>query len=566
MIQDVTLTFFSAHISSEADAKSIKHQLAKKLSCNVSYINGFVLKKKSLDARHGKIKIHMQYTVYTGEDNPPKEEEIVYQLCDPQKKVVIVGSGPGGLFAALKLLEHGITPIVLERGKSTRERKIDIAHISRNHTVNENSNYCFGEGGAGTFSDGKLFTRSVKRGNPQRIRSIFYYFGKEFFGDDRSVITAAHPHIGTNKLSGIINAMTAKIRSCGGAVLFNCRCNDFIFEEISEGCTKKIRVKGVKAVDTITGEEKTFTGDCVVLATGHSAGDIYELLQKYIPSALEEKTFAAGVRIEHPRSVIDGIQYHGAEKKSRLPAAEYRLTTQVEGRGVYSFCMCPGGLVVPSSSGEEGLVVNGMSPSSRGGNWSNAAIVTEILPEDFESIISDLEKKIQAWEESPVDFEKIKLRNSGVAGSRGLYLRTLLEVLAKLNGDGQRAPAQRVVDFLAGRKSETLPKTTYAPGLISSRLDLWLPQHITVRLKQALVDFEKKMKGFIMPEAVLIAPETRTSTPLRICRDKESFQCIYAENLYPVGEGAGYAGGIVSSAMDGEAAAEAIIKKYFSKN
>lgn len=556
MIAEATVTLLNAQEAEKPSDKLIRSQLAKKLGCGERDINGFILKKKSLDARHGTVKFHLRYQVFTGTD---RIEDLAspspcYQPCPSEApRIVVVGSGPAGLFASLKLIEAGIMPILLERGNPAPQRKRDIAAISTRQQVNPDSNYCFGEGGAGTFSDGKLYTRSNKRGNLPRILQIFHQFGA-----GPQVLTDAHPHIGTDRLPTVIQAMTAKIRECGGQVHFGCRCTKLLFSQAGG------RVVGIQAQDNEAGQRQ-FLGDAVILATGHSATDVYQMLSRQIPAALENKTFAAGVRVEHPREIIDNIQFHGAQKKSRLGAAEYRLVTQVQQRGVYSFCMCPGGLVVPSASCQEGLVVNGMSPSSRGGRWSNAAIVVEIRPEDFELVISQLEEKLR---ETGINLAE-KLAACGLdpdetppassSGSRGLYLRTLLEILTKAHGNGQQAPAQLLEDFLEGRDSQRLPRSTYTPGLVPSRLDQWMPASIRQRLQVAFGDFNKKMRGFVCPQAVLIASETRTSTPTRILRDPQTLECVAAAGLYPAGEGAGYSGGIVSSAMDGEAVAEAII-------
>lgn len=558
MIREATITLFNAKDAENPPDKLIRGQLAKKLGCEEREINGFVLKKKSLDARHGKVKFHLRYQVFTGTDRVEDLASPIpcYQPCPPDAPhVVVVGSGPAGLFASLRLIEAGILPILLERGNPAPQRKRDIAAISTRQQVKPDSNYCFGEGGAGTFSDGKLYTRSNKRGNLPRILQIFHQFGAE-----PQVLTDAHPHIGTNKLPTVIQAMTAKIRECGGQVHFGCRCTDLLFSPQGN------RVVGVQALDNEAGQRQ-FLGDAVILATGHSATDVYQMLSRQIPAALEDKTFAVGVRAEHPREVIDNIQFHGAQKKTPLGAAEYRLVTQVQQRGVYSFCMCPGGLVVPSASCQEGLVVNGMSPSSRGGRWSNAAIVVEIQPEDFELLISQLEKKLKETDINLAEslaacgLDSDGNSSSHSSGSRGLYLRTLLEILTKAHGNGQQAPAQLLTDFLEGRDTQQLPRSTYTPGLVSSRLDLWLPPYIAQRLQTAFMDFNKKMRGFVCPQAILIASETRTSTPTRILRDPQTLECVAAAGLYPAGEGAGYAGGIVSSAMDGEAVATAIINR-----
>lgn len=554
MIKEITITLLNPADAENPNEKLVRKQLAAKLDCREKDIHSFVLVKKSLDARHGKVKFHLRYQVFTGGDRPESaaSQKLEYLPCpENAPQVVIVGSGPAGLFAALKLIQAGIRPIVLERGNPAGQRKRDIAAISTRHEVNPDSNYCFGEGGAGTFSDGKLYTRSNKRGNIQGILQIFHYFGA-----DSQILTDAHPHIGTDKLPSVIQAMTQKIVECGGEVHFGCRCTELLLEKTGKNpCV--VGVKAVSVAEESTTQEQVFSGDAVILATGHSATDVYQLLGSQLPAALEDKTFAMGLRVEHPREIIDNIQFHGAQKKSQLGAAEYRLVTQVQERGVYSFCMCPGGLVVPSASCQEGLVVNGMSPSSRGGKWSNAAIVVEIRPQDFELVIAQLEEKFSEYNIT-VDAKLASSKNA----NPGLYLRTLLEILTKTQGRGQQAPAQLLVDFLAEKPSQELPRSSYSPGLVTSRLDSWLPDFIKERLQQAFRDFNRKMAGFVCKEALLIAAETRTSTPIRILRNPETLECVAAANLYPAGEGSGYSGGIVSSAMDGEAVAAAIIKKF----
>lgn len=481
--------------------------------------------KKSIDARHGQLKLHLRYKVFIGEKAGAEAADSADQLpvwkkADGKKSVIIVGSGPAGLFGALTLLEHGVKPVIIERGSETSQRKQDIAKISTKGDVNPDSNYCFGEGGAGTFSDGKLYTRSNKRGNINRALLIFNHFGA-----DKKILTDAHPHIGTNRLPQVINNMRAKIIELGGEFHFDTRMTDLILDGN--------KVKGVSTENTKTGEKSDFYADAVLLATGHSASDIYEIIAKKAPSALEAKTFAVGVRVEHPRILIDAIQYHG-KLDSNLGAAEYRVTTQVEERGLYSFCMCPGGFVVPSASAPGEIVVNGMSAAERNSKWSNAAIVTEIRPEDIpQGFVKEAEKK-------------------GCRALAGLYFRADLEKLTYKNGKGQAAPAQRLSDFLDNKLSEDLPPSSYTAGLVSSNLNKWLPSFISRRLAQGFRQINKNMKGFICPDALMIAVETRTSTPVRILRDKESFECTGLKNLYPCGEGSGYSGGIVSSAMDGE--------------
>ena len=485
-----------------------------------------VFLKKSIDARHGQIKFHLRYAVYIGEKPESSKTFLpVWKKTDGKKSVIIVGSGPAGLFGALKLLEYGIKPIIIERGTDTVQRRKDIALISTQDNVNSESNYCFGEGGAGTFSDGKLYTRSNKRGDISNILRIF-----NIFGADDKILTDAHPHIGTDRLPKIINAMRNKIIELGGEVHFNCKCTDFIIDEQNNQKT----IRGIK-----TSDGQSITADAVLLGTGHSASDIYFLLARVCPLSLEAKTFAAGVRVEHPRTLIDSIQYHG-QKKENLGAAEYRVTTQVDERGVYSFCMCPGGFIVPSASGPDEIVVNGMSAAARNSKWSNAAIVVEIRPEDI-----------------PAKFQN-EAEELGCPAIAGLLFRTEIEQNAKKNGNGQAAPAQLLQDFIADRKSENLPATSYTPGIVSSNLNNWLPEHISKRLSKGFTQINQNMKGFICPEALLIAAETRTSTPVRITRDKDTMECIAVKKLYPAGEGSGYAGGIVSSAMDGENAAKKI--------
>ena len=492
--------------------------------------------KRSVDARHAQVKIHLRYDVYIDEQPPSRKSSLpVWKKADGKHTVVIIGSGPAGLFGALKFLEYGIKPVIIERGPDTVQRRKDIALISTKDFVNSESNYCFGEGGAGTFSDGKLYTRSNKRGDISSILRIFHEFGA-----DEKILTDAHPHIGTDRLPKIINAMRDKIIELGGEVHFNTKCTDFIVENG--------RVKGVVCTSCgpSTGSRTTnFACDSVLLATGHSATDIYMLLARTAPQTLEAKTFAMGVRVEHPRAVIDQLQYHGKQNQKgaeNLGAAEYRVTTQVEGRGVYSFCMCPGGFVVPSASGPDEIVVNGMSAAARNSKWSNAAIVVEIRPEDIPQEYVEAAKK------------------AGTAALAGLLFRTKIEQDAKANGNGQAAPAQLVVDFLAERQSEqdALPSSSYTPGIVSSALHKWLPPLISKKLAQGIKQIDQSMKGFICPLALMIAPETRTSTPVRILRNKETFECTGIKGLYPAGEGSGYAGGIVSSAMDGENAARAI--------
>ncbi len=528
MIKEITITLKP---EDEKNTGLHKNLIKKELQKNHIKAEAFesLFVKKSIDARHGQLKLHLRYKVYIGEKPETAGEwKPAWKSCagaGPDRTVVIVGAGPAGLFGALKLLESGIKPVIIERGTQTSQRRKDIALISTRGQVNGDSNYCFGEGGAGTFSDGKLYTRSNKRGDIGSILRIFNYFGA-----DQKILTDAHPHIGTDRLPQVINAMRDKIIELGGEFHFNERVTALVTES-KDG---KLCVKGVETENTESGDKRCFYGKAVLLATGHSATDIYKMLAKLAPQALEAKTFAVGVRVEHPRSLIDSIQYHGRGSESGLGAAEYRVTTQVDERGVYSFCMCPGGFVVPSSSGPDEIVVNGMSAAARNSKWSNAAIVVEVRPGDF-----------------PPSFIEQAVKD-GCPDLAGLYFRQEIERLAFENGKGQAAPAQRLTDFLAGRKSADLPPSSYTPGLVSSELGSWLPSHISSRLKKGFKQIDQSMHGFISDEALMIAPETRTSTPVRILRDKESCECTAISGLYPAGEGSGYSGGIVSSAMDGE--------------
>ena len=535
MIKEITIT---VKPEEEKNLKLHKSLALKEIKKNGESIPSgevvLVFVKKSIDARHGQLKLHLRYKVYIGETPDEATQKGQNQLpewktASGNKSVIIIGAGPAGLFGALTLLEKGIKPVIIERGKMTPERKKDIALISTKGLVNSDSNYCFGEGGAGTFSDGKLYTRSNKRGNIDRILQIFAYFGA-----DKKILTDAHPHIGTNKLPQVINNMRNKIIELGGEFYFNTRATELLGSNAS--------VTGVRTINVHTNEEKIFTADAVVLATGHSASDIYHMVAKMNPASLEAKTFAVGVRVEHPRVLIDAIQYHGMPKRE-LGAAEYRVTAQVEERGVYSFCMCPGGFVVPSSSGPDEIVVNGMSAAERNSKWSNAAIVVETRPEDI-----------------PAEYIA-QAKTDGCTALAGLYFRTALEKAAKDNGQGQAAPAQRLTDFLDNKKSKDLPVSSFTAGLVCSNLNSWIPPQITTRLAQGFKIINKNMKGFICEDALMIAIETRTSTPVRILRDKETCECCGIKNLYPAGEGSGYSGGIVSSAMDGENICQKIINR-----
>ena len=470
MIKDISITITPDKAENKGLINSLIHKELKKQRISFTQDNmTAVFQKKSIDARHGTVKLHLKYKCYIGE-KPGADLDALpeWKHASGDKQVVIIGAGPAGLFGALQLLEAGIRPVIVERGAETSQRKKDIALISTKHSVNEDSNYCFGEGGAGTFSDGKLYTRSNKRGNISKILKIFVLFGA-----DPKILPDAHPHIGTDRLPKVINAMKDKIRELGGEIYFNTRLVDFILAPTSPAA-----LTAVKCQNTATGEITTLKGDAFLLATGHSATDVYTLLARTAPAALEAKTFAVGVRVEHPRILIDAIQYHG-KVSDELGAAEYRVTAQVDGRGVYSFCLCPGGFVVPSSSGPNEIVVNGMSAAARNSKWSNAAIVVETRPEDI-----------------PLQFQK-QADASGCPQIAVLLYRTYLEKLAQENGDNQAAPAQRLKDFLDNKKSIDLPPSSYTAGLVSSNLNNWLPKPIASRLAQGFKEINKTFHVFI---------------------------------------------------------------------
>lgn len=477
--------------------------------------------RRSVDARKRLPVVNLMVRVYAAGETPQAvyTTEVHYDNVANKPEVVVVGAGPAGLFASLRLIELGFRPILLERGKEVSERKKDIAQINRNVRLDPESNYCFGEGGAGTFSDGKLFTRSKKRGNTQRILEIFHRHGAQ-----DTILYEAHPHIGTDRLPSVIKAMRNTIINCGGEVLFGKKVNGLIIEN---GTAVGVNVEG--------GE--SYRGLAVILATGHSARDIYHMLH-HQNILLEAKGFAMGVRVEHPQALINEIQYHSRRPDPCLPSASYALVAQSNGRGVYSFCMCPGGHIVPAATGENELVVNGMSSSLRNSPFANSGIAVELHPEDFS----------QYADAGPLC---------------GLLYQQQLEHDAFIQGGGtQTAPAQRLADFVFGRHSSTLPKTSYLPGLCSSHLHEWMPALIADRLRDGFRQFDQKMRGFLTNEAIVVGVESRTSSPVRIPRDSDTLQHLTLPGLYPCGEGAGYAGGITSSAMDGERAAEAFAQHF----
>lgn len=514
--------------------EAIKAYLAKEKGLDIRTINAVRVLKKSIDARQRTIYVNLKVRAYVNEYPQDEQyEHTEYQNVEGRPQVVVVGEGPAGLFAALKLIELGLRPVIIERGKNVHYRKRDMALITKNQKVDPESNYCFGEGGAGAFSDGKLYTRSKKRGNVNKILNVFCQHGAQ-----TSILYEAHPHIGTDKLPRVIENMRDTVIKCGGEVHFETKMTSLLI--------KGDTVEGVEAVRS-TGEQLTIKGP-VILATGHSARDVY----RYLANAkveIEPKGIAVGVRLEHPAALIDQIQYHNRNGKGKyLPTAEYSMVTQVDGRGVYSFCMCPGGFVIPAATGPEQIVTNGMSPANRGTKWSNSGMVVEIRPED---VSGEGECKVDGVNDTTATAETA---NSDLAVMR---FQEALERMTWIQGNRrQTAPAQRMTDFVNNRLSYDLPKSSYAPGLISSPLHFWMPQFISKRLQEAFKVFGKHHHGFLTNEAVLIASETRTSSPVRVLRNSDNLMHVRVRGLFPCGEGAGYAGGIVSAGIDGERCAE----------
>lgn len=550
MIQEYQIRILPEQAASE---EGIKRYLAKEKGLDVRTLNQVRVLKRSIDARQRTIFVNLKVRAYINEF--PQDDQYVhteYPDVSSRPRVIVVGEGPGGLFASLRLIEQGYRPIVLERGKDVRERKKDLSNITKTQKVDGESNYCFGEGGAGAYSDGKLYTRSKKRGSVDKILNVFCQHGA-----NTNILADAHPHIGTDKLPRVIENMRNTIIKCGGEVHFQTKMIRLILE--SEGkltapdAAAGDRVIGVEAVNLATGAEETYRGP-VILATGHSARDVY----RYLASAkidIEAKGIAVGVRLEHPSQLIDQIQYHNKSGRGKyLPAAEYSFVTQVDGRGVYSFCMCPGGFVIPAATGPEQLVVNGMSPSNRGTAWSNSGMVVETHPEDVAQFVKEHQSVIEQQE------MKAQENASGFAPHDSLQMMYFQEIVEKQcwqqGNMKQTAPAQRMADFVNNRLSYDLPKSSYAPGLISSPLHFWMPSFVSKRLQEGFKTFGKNAHGFLTNEATLIAMETRTSSPVRIVRDRETLQHVRIQGLFPCGEGAGYAGGIVSAGVDGERCAE----------
>ena len=533
-----------------AQENLLRRRIADEQGIDERTIYGVRILRRSIDARQRQIWVNLMVRVYVNEQ--PQDD--AYQRTDypnveGRPQVIVVGAGPGGLFAALRLIELGLRPVVLERGKNVHERKKDLANITKTQKVDAESNYCFGEGGAGAYSDGKLYTRSKKRGNIEKILNVFCQHGAS-----TSILADAHPHIGTDKLPKVIEAMRNTILRCGGEVHFQTKMTRLIFRGVRSGeCGVRLPISGEELI--VIGVEaedishsslltphssKEFFGP-VILATGHSARDVYRYLAE-AKIEIEAKGIAVGVRLEHPSQLIDQIQYHSKQGRGRwLPAAEYSMVTQVDGRGVYSFCMCPGGFVIPAATDKEQIVVNGMSPASRGTQWSNSGMVVEVRPEDL-------------------DDNQYPIANNPL---RVMQFQEELERMCWQQGNmRQTAPAQRMADFVNGRLSYDLPKSSYAPGLISSPLHFWLPKMITKRLQEGFKTFGRQAHGFLSNEAVMIAVETRTSSPIRIVRDKDTLQHVRIQGLFPCGEGAGYAGGIVSAGVDGERCAESVAACY----
>ena len=529
-----------------AQEDRLKRWLADEQGIDERTIYGVRILKRSIDARQRQIFVNLKVRVYVNEQ--PHDDEYVrteYQNVEGRPQVIVVGAGPGGLFAALRLIELGLRPIVLERGKDVHERKKDLANISKTQKVDAESNYCFGEGGAGAYSDGKLYTRSKKRGNTDKILNVFCQHGAS-----TAILADAHPHIGTDRLPKVIEAMRNTIIRCGGEVHFQTKMTQLL-------------INGDKVVGCIA--DKEYLGP-VILATGHSARDVYRYLAE-AKVEIEAKGIAVGVRLEHPSQLIDQIQYHSKQGRGRwLPAAEYSMVTQVDGRGVYSFCMCPGGFVIPAATDREQIVVNGMSPASRGTQWSNSGMVVEVRPEDLFTVDGlQFTDEYSAAKEGLADKSTVNSKPSTVNPLIVMQFQEELEKMCWQQGNmKQTAPAQRMADFVNNKLSYDLPKSSYAPGLISSPLHFWLPKMISKRLQEGFKTFGRQAHGFLTNEATLIAVETRTSSPVRILRDRDTLQHIRIQGLFPCGEGAGYAGGIVSAGVDGERCAEAAAQYIMS--
>jgi uncharacterized FAD-dependent dehydrogenase len=500
--------------------EDLKKALAQQLGTSIHQLSEFKIVKRSIDARARQIKFQLRIAYFLKGETVAWDElklKSYQKVSDESPKIIVVGSGPAGLFAALKLLEHGLKPILIERGKDVRARRRDLAKINKELIVNSESNYCFGEGGAGTYSDGKLYTRS---GNKKTIKRILETFVEH--GASQDILVDAHPHIGTNKLPNIITKMREKIIECGGEIHFETKLTDFIIE-------------GNQLLGIQVNESEEIYAKACILATGHSARDIFYLLHdKNIK--LEFKTFAMGVRVEHPQALIDEIQYKQKDRGEYLPPSAYSLVEQVDNKGVYSFCMCPGGIVAPCATANGEVVTNGWSPSKRNNPYANSGIVVTVDDEEL------------------VDYQEF-------GPLRGLKFQEDIEKRCwELAGKTQNVPAQRLQDFIAKLKSDSIPKNSYQPGTTSVEMDAIFPKAMTKRLRKGFIKFTQKMKGFDHPDAVILAPESRTSSPVRIPRNEETLEHPELGGLYPCGEGAGYAGGIVSAAIDGERCADTVYK------
>ncbi len=547
MIEEYQIRILPEQAASE---EGIKRYLSKEKGIDVRTLNQVRVLKRSIDARQRTIYVNLKVRAYINEF--AQDDQYIhteYPDVSSRPRVVVVGEGPGGLFASLRLIELGYRPVVFERGKDVRERKKDLSNITKTQKVDAESNYCFGEGGAGAYSDGKLYTRSKKRGSVDKILNVFCQHGA-----NTNILADAHPHIGTDKLPRVIENMRNTILQCGGEVHFQTKMTSFIIDGD--------KVIGVEAVNLQTGAEETYRGP-VILATGHSARDVY----RYLAASrieIEAKGIAVGVRLEHPAHLIDQIQYHNKNGRGKyLPAAEYSFVTQVDGRGVYSFCMCPGGFVIPAATGPQQLVVNGMSPSNRGTAWSNSGMVVETHPEDVASFVQEHQAILQSDASLSSSSEEEVL--SPDSPLTMMHFQQIVEKQCWQQGNmKQTAPAQRMADFVNNRLSYDLPKSSYAPGLISSPLHFWMPSFVSKRLQEGFKTFGKNAHGFLTNEATLIAMETRTSSPVRILRDRDTLQHVRLQGLFPCGEGAGYAGGIVSAGVDGERCAE-MCAEYLKK-
>lgn len=547
MIEEYQIRILPEQAASE---EGIKRYLSKEKGIDVRTLNQVRVLKRSIDARQRTIYVNLKVRAYINEF--AQDDQYIhteYSDVSSRPRVVVVGEGPGGLFASLRLIELGYRPVVLERGKDVRERKKDLSNITKTQKVDAESNYCFGEGGAGAYSDGKLYTRSKKRGSVDKILNVFCQHGA-----NTNILADAHPHIGTDKLPRVIENMRNTILQCGGEVHFQTKMTSFIIDGD--------KVIGVEAVNLQTGAEETYRGP-VILATGHSARDVY----RYLAASrieIEAKGIAVGARLEHPAHLIDQIQYHNKNGRGKyLPAAEYSFVTQVDGRGVYSFCMCPGGFVIPAATGPQQLVVNGMSPSNRGTAWSNSGMVVETHPEDVASFVQEHQAILQSDASLSSSVEEEVL--SPDSPLTMMHFQQIVEKQCWQQGNmKQTAPAQRMADFVNNRLSYDLPKSSYAPGLISSPLHFWMPSFVSKRLQEGFKTFGKNAHGFLTNEATLIAMETRTSSPVRILRDRDTLQHVRLQGLFPCGEGAGYAGGIVSAGVDGERCAE-MCAEYLKK-